>query len=194
MKARWFWSRWLLPPCDDEIHHSCREAERTLQACGEEIVMTAVNIISFYFHTTDIMFSLRHRQGFPCFCLPCSVTQKSQQCRACLWLMGSSLVSLVLIPLVGWSFLVFTTAPEEWLAGAAGERRWLELLELLPEAIHMKPGGDEQFIVLNELTTPNVALLISIAPDCHREMICYSDDCFEKLQNDHVSSSKNVCN
>lgn len=70
MKARWFWSRWLLPPCDDEIHHSCREAERMLQACGEGIVMTAVNIISFYFHTTDIMFSLRHRQGSPCFCLP----------------------------------------------------------------------------------------------------------------------------
>lgn len=192
MKARWFWSRWLLPPCDDEIHHSCREAERTLQACGEEIVMTAVNIISFYFHTADIMFSLRHRQGFPLFLSPCSVTQKSQQFRACLWLMGRSLVSLVLILLVGWSFLVFTTAPEEWLTGTAGERRRFRATGAAAWSHTHETWW--RLTVLNELATPNVALLIGIAPDCHPEMICYSDDCFEKLQNDHVSSGKNVCN
>lgn len=38
-----------------------------LQACREEMVMTAVNSIPFYFHNTDITFTLRHRQGFPCF-------------------------------------------------------------------------------------------------------------------------------
>lgn len=38
-----------------------------LQACGEEMVMTAVNSVSFYFHTTDITLMLRQRQGFPRF-------------------------------------------------------------------------------------------------------------------------------
>lgn len=104
MKARWFWSRWLLPPCHDEIHHSCREAERMLQACGEETLMTAVNSIPFYFHSADITLTLRHHQGFPLF---------SCCCRS-----GTSfpwaLVSLVSILLDG-----------DWRAAAAGERRWL---------------------------------------------------------------------
>lgn len=108
MKARWFWSRWLLPPCDDEIHHSCREAERMLQACGEEMVMTAVNSIPFYFHTTDSIHSTSP-PGFPMFSCPCNVTHLSHQFWYFLF-KGIALVSSVLKPLVEWSVLVFQRA------------------------------------------------------------------------------------
>lgn len=123
MKARWLWSRWLLPPCDDEIHHSCREAERKFQACGEETLMTAVNSVSFYFHAADIAFTLRHRQGFPCFHVAATRRRSRSISRTSLW-WGSALISLVLILLVGWSFVVVARVTDGRLSSGAAAWGW----------------------------------------------------------------------